>query len=149
MSIKTALTLMFAITAGCASANGGLFSLGPRPRALAGVWIDSVRTSATDSSLWVLEAKGNERSVRISAASAMAGQRRTERSPERSWYLLGDLTDTTRRSLCVKRRPRDGATCSHFRLDTLRLAGTLRRRLIVMRGDDRAAPGTVFLERLP
>ena len=149
MSIKTLVILTIATAMGCASANGGLFSLGPRPAALAGVWIDSARTSATDSSLWLLEPQGDERSVRVSAGRGGVSGSRVERSPERSWYLSGDLTDTTHRSLCLKRRPRDGATCMQFSLDTLRSGGGSRRRLIVFGSEDRKAPGTVFLERLP
>jgi hypothetical protein len=138
--------------AGCASADGGLFSLGPRPVELAGVWIDSVKTTTSDSSMWVLTPRGADRMLRIHIVTEASGAMRIRRDDTRygSWYLAGALADTAKRTLCVKRRPRDGASCMRFRLDTISSDHISRRRVTILeyRGD-RTTSDRVLLERFP
>ena len=101
---------------------------------LAAAWIDSASTTARDTVVWVLAPSGDDRRLILSVRRDALG-RETIRRNEKSagvWYLQGSLTDTTQRAICYKKRARDGGTCVHFTLDSIRLAnGTQRRRLTV------------------
>lgn len=136
----------------CSSARGGLFSLGPRPAELAGMWIDSAKTTALDSSVWILAPDGADRRLHITVSRAADGLPRVDRDDKRYglWYLAGPLADTAKRALCYQRRARDGGSCVRFRIDTITGGGATRRRLVILgfRGEREATP-QVFLERLP
>jgi hypothetical protein len=133
--VVIALVLM---SAGCAS-NSLLFHSGPRPAELTGVWIDVEKSSPVDTSAWLLAPNGDDKTLHFVGT-------KTSEKRYASWYMAGTLSDTAGRALCFQKRPRDGATCRAFRLDTL--AG--RRRLTVL-----GYPGAhhvserVLIERLP
>lgn len=129
VDLRRVLLVGLLLTATACAANSLLFHPGPRPPELTGVWIDVEKTTAADTSAWVLSADGSDLSAHF-----RAGKRSEKRYG--SWYLAGSLGDTTGRALCFQRRPRDGATCRAFRLDTLSDAPQ-RRRLTV-----RGYPGT-------
>lgn len=116
----------------CAS-RGTLFSFGPRPAEIVGVWIDVAQTSKTDTIAWVLAADGDDQTMRLvvhdSAGKHLAKVRETWNG---WWYVTGKLSDSKHRAICCKRRPRDGATCLRFRLDTLSILGAERRRLTIL-----------------
>lgn len=109
------------------------FSLGPRPPELSGEWIDSGKTTATDTSVWVLTPGGRDQTLHITVrqdAGSAAVERKT--TDYGFWYTEGSLADSSSRALCIKRRARDGGTCYAFRLDTVRSAENgMRRRLLV------------------
>ena len=51
------------------------------------------------------------------------------------WHLQGALTDTADRALCFRAKPRDGAACYGFQLDSVgydERVGRVRRRLVVL-----------------
>ena len=124
-----ALLLITAVPA-CASTSP-LFTLGRRPREIAGTWIDVAQTSATEEVAWVLSPDGNDHTRRVVVRDSSHRPLRTVRESWNGWwYVSGNLSDSKHRAICYKRRPRDGPTCLRFRLDTLDTRGT-RRRLTV------------------
>lgn len=140
------------LTAGCASPAGGWFHVGPHPAALAGIWIDSAKATPTDTVAWVLAPNGEDRTLVVHVRPAITAASAVTRREIRYgfWYLSGALGDTTRQAICVKRRPRDGAACAPFRLDTIPKVGsaTARRRLRIsgFRGEHHTRD-RVLLER--
>ena len=123
--VRTLLAALIAASSGCAVMHRMNIGVLPRPVALAGEWIDLRHTAPRDTALWVLREDGYD------GAAHLAGH---ERSEERygSWYLDGDLADSTHRAICFSKRiGRNGATCVSFSLDTVRENGSSRRRLIV------------------
>lgn len=151
---KTSLSSIAVIGVFAACTSGGFFSLGPRPAELAGVWIDSSLASATDTVAWVLDPDGTDRTLRVSISRDSAGHPMAKQSTQRYgyWYLNGAMSDTAHRALCFKMRPRDGASCYHFQLDTVSgsAAAVRRRRLTIVgyRGQRHTRDRTL-LERLP
>ena len=139
-----------ALTA-CAT-QGRWFQPGPRPAALVGIWIDSSQSTPTDTVAWVLAANGDDRTLRVHVQydGDRAGGSTQEVRRYASWYLEGTLGDTSSQAFCVKRRPRDGGSCSQFRLDTLYAPdGGIARRRLVIRGyvGERHTRDRVLLER--
>lgn len=103
-----------------------------RPAPLVGEWVDVHKSTAADTSLWVLRADGYDGSAHLIASTAQNGATRFERRQSRygSWYLSGSLADAAQRQLCFARRlGRTGATCVHFSLDTVAASG--QRRLVL------------------
>lgn len=150
-----AVRLMCAIVAvaitACASGTQ-FFRMGPRPREIAGVWIDSVHITPQDTSAWVLSPDGHDRTLHITVDRDPSGilVKKERQTPHGSWYLSGALGDTARRSICFKQRARNGGTCVRFRLDTLAENGhTRRRRLIAGYQGQHQTRDRVVLERLP
>lgn len=47
------LGISLLIVTSCAS-SGGLFSVGPKPHELMGIWIDSAKATPTDTIAWIL-----------------------------------------------------------------------------------------------
>ncbi|MHB8839210.1 MAG: hypothetical protein ACYC7F_09695, partial [Gemmatimonadaceae bacterium] len=141
--------LMLAVT-GCAS-NSVWFHAGPRPPELVGMWIDVEKTTAADTVVWLLGVGGDDRTLHLRVVRDTSGEIRIKREDRRygSWYLSGALSDTGRRAMCFKKRPRDGATCRQFRLDTIP-GPPVRRRLTVLGypGEQRVS-ARVLVERLP
>ena len=124
-------------------------------RALAGVWVDSVKRSPTDTVAWRLDPNGADWTLEIHVVSdSVRGIRNEERAKRYGyWYLDAAVSDTAGRMICFKKRPRDGGTCYPFRLDTLSATGTEgqpRRRLIVdgYAGEQHQRTRVLF-ERLP
>ena len=101
----------------------------PHPEALTGQWVDSARTNAADTSVWILKPNGDDLALRIGAPGDSGGRASSPRLYGR-WYLSGELADTAGRALCFTQRPgRDAPSCVRFRLDTVVVNGALRRRL--------------------
>lgn len=121
---------------------GGWFTAGPRPSALVGRWVDSASATPRDTVVWDLASNGVRRMTRITvtrrtADSATVPHVMLRTSDEGLWYVSGALSDSINRAFCFKRRSRDGATCRHFRLDTLSRAGERPLRRLVILADDR------------
>ena len=152
MRIRPIIAALTLGATACSWPSGGLFSLGPRPADLSGAWIDSAKTTISDSSIWVLAPNGADGTLRIRIVAEPNGATHVERDDTRygSWYLQGTLSDTEKRALCFKRRPRDGASCVRFRLDTISFDHGMRRRLTIFgyRGE-RTTADRILLERLP
>ena len=143
------LALTFLIM-GCAS-NSLWFHAGPRPPELTGIWIDEEKTTAADTVAWSLGAGGDDLTLHFKALRDSAGVIRVERSEQRygAWYLSGDLSDTVRRAICFQRRPRDGATCRGFRVDTLPGVPVHRRLTVLGYPGAHHVSKRVLVERLP
>lgn len=124
-------------------------------RTLAGVWVDSVKRSPTDTVAWRLDPNGADWTLEIHVVSDRVRGGRSEQLAKRYgyWYLDGAVSDPARRMICFKKRPRDGGTCYPFTLDTLPatgIAGLRQRRLIVdgYAGEQHQRTRVLF-ERLP
>ena len=104
--------------------------LGPQPLELAGAWVDSAKSSPTDTSMWVLDASGSDGSRRI--IRAPDGLISTVDRRYGYWFFAGKLDDPNDRAICFTKRPgRSAPTCLPFSLDTVMSASGQRRRLIV------------------
>lgn len=145
--------LWILLLAGCATGSA-LFSAGPRPSEIAGVWVDSSKATPSDTVAWVLAPSGEDRTLEIQVVRDDAMRVTTKRIEKRYglWFLRGSLADTASRAICFKERPRDGASCVAFQLDTLRsgTGGAPRRRLLVLgfKGHQHTR-NRVLYERLP
>ena len=148
-----ALSLML-LTSSCTA----VMKLAPRgmdTHTLAGVWVDSTKATPTDTVAWKLDPNGSDWTLEIRVVRDGAMRVRTERSETRYgyWSLQGALADTAGRALCIKVRPRDGATCYAFEFDTLRSPpddGPVRRRMVVLGYQGQQHRRTrVLIERLP
>ncbi len=127
----------------------------PSPSAaLVAVWIDSIRTSPSDTVEWMLSRDGSKRMRFTSVRADSDGRSRTRERivSDGHWYVSRPMGDPPRPRFCFKKRPMDGATCVAFRLDTLpgSAPGEARRRLVVSSFDGSVAPASqVLLERRP
>jgi len=134
--------------AGCAS----LRPFGTRPSALAGVWIDSTKTTPSDSSYWVLGSDGSDRTRRVERAMSQgSSQPHVTEQDYGVWWLAGSLDDTVGRRLCIRRHGRSTpATCFSFTLDSTRSAAPPIRRLLLKdyRGNN-SLRDRVLLEQRP
>ena len=155
----TALALITACLAmAChpASFMGG--STRNHPSALVGRWVDSLKSTPTDTSLWILDASGNDASqhVRLEpdgerqlpAAAAFVTTRAKRYG---YWFFRGTLHDSADRAICFTNRPgRSAPTCLPFDLDSVSTAAGVRRRLVVRayQGEHRTSD-RVLLARLP
>ncbi len=146
-----AMLLILAFTAGGCASNSSWFHKGPHPAELVGTWIDVKQTKAADTVAWVLGAKGDDRTLHLRVLPDSAGNSRVKIDDQRRgyWYLSKSLSDTARRALCFRNRPREGATCRAFRLDTI--PGTPPRRRLTVLGypGEHRVSARVLLERLP
>ncbi len=135
---------------GCAS-NSLWFHSGPRPPELTGIWIDVEKTTAADTVAWSLGTGGDDITLHFKVLSDNAGMTRIEHSKKRygSWYLSGDMRDTVARAICFQRRPRDGATCRGFRVDTLPGVPAHRRLTVLGYPGAHHVSERVLVERLP
>ena len=78
------------------------------PPLLVGEWVDVAKSTPADSSIWVLDARGNDDLLRVRRDSR--GVARVSRTRYGYWYATVDGGGT---SLCITRRPgRDPALCS-------------------------------------
>ena len=126
---------------------------GPTLSALTGIWVDSSKATPTDTVAWMLTPEGYDMTLAIKVTRDSLNRPTSTRTETRHgfWYLQGSLADTAGRALCFKKRPRDGPTCSAFRLDTIRapVAAPSRRRLLVLSYSGRVnTRDRVLLERL-
>ena len=145
-----ALGVAAMIATACAS-SGGLFSVGPKPRELVGVWIDSAKTTAFDTLAWVLASNGDDGTLHVTVMRDPQGTLVAQSEEKRYgfWYLEGDLHDTSGRAFCVKPRARDGGTCTRFRMDTLNTRPVRRRLVMINYHGAHHTADRVLLERLP
>ena len=142
----------------CRSASllGG--SMRDHPVALVGAWVDSVKSTAADTSLWLLDASGNDGSQHIRRATdgasngpATGAYIATTARHFGYWFFRGALQDTSDRALCFTNRPgRSAPTCVPFDLDSARTPTGTRRRLVVRSYHGaHSTSDRVLLERLP
>lgn len=146
---RTLLISWLCATGGCTSRIWWLRP-GPRPAELVGTWVDSTRTTATDSVGWVLGDNGSDRRFVLSVRQKPGLQTQVTRQEQSNgqWYIKGALSDTIGRTFCVWRQHKL-PSCFPFRLDSLTQArGAGQRRLrIYPKGDPAGKPLYVFLER--
>jgi hypothetical protein len=88
---------------------------------MSAVWVDVDGATPTDTVGWRLEPNGADwtLAIHVLTDNTMRGRATQHETRRGYWYLDGVLADTVGRALCFKQRPRDGATCYPFRLDTL------------------------------
>jgi hypothetical protein len=138
------------LVAACA---GGWFTAGPRPSALVGIWVDSASAAPGDTVALDLASSGIRRMTHITVSPGTTDSTSVPRMTVRTideglWYVSGAISDPRDRAFCFKRRSRDGATCHHFRLDTLSQASDRPVRRLVILADERGqVRDQVFLER--
>jgi hypothetical protein len=90
-----------------------------RSSVVAGEWVDVAKSTATDTSLWVLGANGYDGNAHL-RQSPTDGTWQRSQSRYGTWYSQVDMADSTRRQICyAKRIGRNGSTCVEFSVDTL------------------------------
>ena len=83
------------------------------PTALIGQWVDVQKTTATDSSIWVLEPNGDDGGLRVRREANDSGSPHIERRRFGYWYVRGGSGHD--QALCVNRHPgRDPSSCTTF-----------------------------------
>lgn len=144
------LGISLLIMTSCAS-SGGLFSVGPKPHELVGVRVDSAKATPTDTIAWILGADGDDRTLHIHVSRDAKGAPSVQTDDKRygHWYSSGDIGDTASLQLCVKRRAREGGTCTHVRLDTTTTFPTRRRLTLHGYRTLHGVNDRILLERLP
>ena len=133
------------------SSTGGLFPEGPRPPELAGIWIDVVKTTPTDTLAWLLESDGADRTLEVRYERDESGvmSRQEHKRSYGFWYMDGRLQDTSSRAVCFKPHPRAGPTCYRFRVDTLATSPPRRRLTVLGYRGNHSTADRVLVERLP
>lgn len=128
-TLAAVLALAIVANAGCARLHLG--STGDHPGALVGLWVDSAKTIPTDTSIWLLTARGEDISLRIRKPPVVPRPRVEERRYG-AWSMRGRLTDKANRAICFTNRPgRSGWTCVPFDLDSVASGARFVRRLEV------------------
>ena len=108
----------------CASVGGLGNRLGSHPASLAREWMDSSKTTESDTSLWVLASSGDDGVMHIRAGG-------TESRHYGYWYVHGSLASDDH-ALCFTNRPgRSAPTCRPFDLDSIATLQGFRRRLVI------------------
>lgn len=133
-------------------------SMRNHPGALAGVWVDSTKTTPEDTALWILDPSGNDasqhvrREARSERNASVTAPFVTARARHYGyWFFQGALQGDANRAICFTNRPgRSAPTCLPFDLDSATAKEGMRRRLVV-HGYQGAHSVTnrVLLERLP
>lgn len=94
---------------------------------IGGEWVDVAKTTPNDSSIWVLDDGGDDQTLRLMRSGV--GWRQSRHRYGRWRVVHGGEGD----KLCIVRRPgRDAWSCVHYRLDTLEVAGSPRRHLVLL-----------------
>ena len=126
------------------------------PAALVGQWVDSTKSTAADTSLWLLDGTGNDGSQHIrrpfDERSGSTGPFvATTARHFGYWFFRGTLQDTSDRALCFTNRPgRSAPTCRSFDFDSVMTPGGVRRRLVVRSYQGaHTISDRVLLERMP
>ncbi len=127
-------TVVTVALSGCVATLGGEFRNHPSP--LVAAWVDVAKSSAADTSLWLLGASGEDGSqhVRLLGGSDSASHRYALTPPHRYgyWYLRGSFSDSAGRAICFTNRPgRSAPSCLPFTLDTVMRPQGPRTRLRV------------------
>ena len=142
------------------AACGGRSFLGgsvrEHPAALTGQWVDSAKSTATDTSLWLLDDSGNDGSQHIRRQLDEHGASTGPFAATRArhfgyWFFRGTLQDVSDRALCFTNRPgRSAPTCLPFDFDSLSTPGGMRRRIVVRSYTGaHTTSDRVLLERVP
>lgn len=108
--------LSLALTLASAACSGSLpwihGDLTNHPVAVVGEWVDVQKTTAMDSSIWVLDANGYDGGLRIRRDS-IAAKPHVERQRYGYWYVHEETGHD--RELCINRRPgREAPSCTTF-----------------------------------
>ena len=93
-----------------------------RPPDISREWVDVEKSTADDTTLWVLRPDGYDGVAHLQRSSDSAGVAHQYRQQVKygAWYLDGTLGDSTHQAICFSRRPgRFGASCTAFVLDTI------------------------------
>ena len=138
----------FAGLASCATVHRFL-STGSRPVELVGQWVDSVKSTASDTSVWVLAAGSRNELLRISVHRENGlVTLESKETYNGFWSLRGTMIDS-KRALCLRREPRSGPSCTRFDLDTVRSSTGETLKRLVLRSYEGDSPGAdrVLLER--
>ena len=93
-----------------------------RPPDISREWVDVEKSTADDTTLWVLRPDGYDGVAHLQRSSDASGVARQSRQEVRygSWYLDGTLGDSAHQAICFSRRiGRFGASCTAFVLDTI------------------------------
>ena len=86
--------------------------LANHPAALVGRWIDVAKSSAGDSSIWILEPNGDDHGMHIVHVGGTGAAPRVSRERYGYWYVRNGAEGE---NLCVTRRPgRDAPSCTPF-----------------------------------
>ena len=147
--------ILFAVSAcrGLAFPSGGMRD---HPAGLVGRWVDSAKSTSSDTSLWLLDETGNDGSQHIRRGVGARGENAgpfvaTTARHFGYWFFRGTLQDTSDRAICFTNRPgRSAPTCRPIAFDSVVTPAGMRRRLVV-----RSYQGThttsdrVLLERVP
>ena len=130
MTIRRSLILLLLGAAACASVPH--LAMSNRPAAVSGEWIDVRHATPDDTSLWILRGDGYDGTAhlirRVTEAGVVTERHQTKYA---TWYLRGDIADSTHQICFARRLGRDGLTCWRFLLDTIATADGMRRRMIV------------------
>jgi hypothetical protein len=107
--------------------------MGPtaRPAELVGEWVDLRHTTPADTTLWVLRGDGYDGTGHIFAARSTGDPPHRTDQKFGTWYLRGEMRDSTRTVCFVKRVGRDGPLCVGFSLDTVAGSDGTRRHLVL------------------
>lgn len=128
-----AFAVCVSVMSGCVAGHNPLTPL-QRPSVIAGEWVDVDRSTPMDTTLWVLRADGYDGVAHLRLLPDSGGPTREVREESRygSWYLDGQLGDTTHQAICFSRRiGRFGATCTSFVMDTITAGSRVTPRLLL------------------
>ena len=125
------------------------------PAALVGQWVDSAKSTAADTSLWLLDGAGNDGSQHIRRLVDEHGNTGpfapTTARHFGYWFFRGTLQDTSDRAVCFTNRPgRSAPTCRPVAFDSVSTRAGMRRRLVVRSYQGaHSIADRVLLERVP
>jgi hypothetical protein len=132
MTIRRSVLILLSGAAACASVGRPHLAMTNRPPAVAGEWIDVRHATPDDTSLWILRGDGYDGTAhlirRVTETGVVTERHQTKYA---TWYLRGDVADSTHQICFARRLGRDGLTCWRFSLDTIETANGVRRRMVV------------------
>lgn len=149
-------SLILCAVAACRGLSFPAGGMREHPAALVGQWVDSAKSTATDTSLWLLDESGNDGSqhIRRELDERGAGTGSFSSTQARHfgyWFFRGALQDTSDRALCFTNRPgRSAPTCRQFDIDSMATPKGMRRRMVVHSYQGaHTTSDRVLLERVP
>ena len=146
---RHAATLLLSAAVSCAHPSlfgGDVYN---HPSTLVGTWVDSLKSTPTDSSFWILSDGGDDSARRVRRV-ARDSSARMERRHYGYWYVQGAMNDSLGRALCFTNRPgRSAPTCVPFHLDSLPVGNAFARRLVVYGYQGRHTNATRVLLQVP
>jgi len=147
MTGSVARIALVVFAAGCSSLPWWKRDFGNHPAALVGDWVDVEKSSARDSSFWVLQPNGDDDGLRITRTGSDHEPPHVARQHYGYWYV--HTTASGAETLCVTRRPgRDPASCTPVETTLDSSVAPPRRvvRLAAYVGAHHTAP-RLFVER--